>query len=389
MSTALATVAPAAVERTAFDQIKQYAEVVFKSRLFPGISTVEQASAVMLLCDSDGIHPMQAVRRFHFMKMGDTVTISMKADAMSAEFKRLGGKIKWLEMTDDRVSATFHIDGEDSPVIMWDNARCKQAGLSNLHYKFPQQMKTARVISQGIRLMAPGIICGIYTPEEIADFESPEILTAEETRQQFTPLVTVATPAATTPKQPVSTVIGDEITLATNPASAGKIPPTLYELVMKAQLTTKVIKGFIFDATTGTGHVDADALEALMTRCIEAITKDPTKADGMSAVWSPYADTIRNLCPELDGKLTAMGCPAKAPESPAPEEDTPFGDVQEKSPADLALEAFETEFMRDDCPGSRYSELYKKMTVAAGGVENITKAHTDRCVELRKLKASK
>lgn len=222
--------------------------------------------------------------------------------------------------------------------------------------------------------------------EDMDDLDAEEVLNPTQGDTTGAGLsaktATVATPAATTPKQPETT---------TTTASASTIPPTLYELVMKApQLTATVIKDFIALTLKADGTKDPDALEALMTRCIERITQSPEKLPGMSAIWSPYAESIRELCPELDAKLVALGCPVRLPDPPAMEEDTPFGDiVQEKSSADLALEAFEAEFMRDDCPGSRYIELYKKMTVAAGGVENITKAHTDRCVELRKLKASK
>lgn len=133
---------------------------------------------------------------------------------------------------------------------------------------------------------------------------------------------TVSTPAATMPKQTDA---------STNTVSVSTIPPTLFELVMKApKMTSTTIKGFITNALTPEGTADADALDALMGRCIDATTQAPEKLPSMSMVWSPFADSIRELCPEMDAKLVTLGCPVKLPDPPAPEEDTPFGDVQEK-----------------------------------------------------------
>src|SRR5207253_3013162 len=38
---------------------------------------------------------------------------------------------------------------------------------------YPRQMLTARVISEGIRTVLPGVVAGVYTPEENQDF-APE-----------------------------------------------------------------------------------------------------------------------------------------------------------------------------------------------------------------------
>jgi hypothetical protein len=57
--------------------------------------------------------------------------------------------------------------------VTWDDARVAQAGLTNpMHKKFPQQMKRARCISEGVRAVCPGITpLNMYTPEETVDME--------------------------------------------------------------------------------------------------------------------------------------------------------------------------------------------------------------------------
>ncbi len=48
---------------------------------------------------------------------------------------------------------------------------------SRLKYNWrtaPKQMLTARNVSEAVRLLAPQIISGIYTPEEVSDFSSQD-----------------------------------------------------------------------------------------------------------------------------------------------------------------------------------------------------------------------
>ena len=50
--------------------------------------------------------------------------------------------------------------------------RTKAAGLGgkDMWKKYPRQMLRARVISEGVRAICPGVTAGFYTPEEVADF---------------------------------------------------------------------------------------------------------------------------------------------------------------------------------------------------------------------------
>ena len=150
-------------------EIKEMAAAVCKSGLFQ-LPTPEAAFTLMLLCQSEGIHPIQAVKRFHIIKGRP----SMRADAMLAEFQRLGGRVKWIERSDTKVVALFsHPQGEAE--IPWTIEMAKAAGLTanDTWRKYPRQMLTARCISEGIRTVLPAVVTGIYTPEEVADFDLP------------------------------------------------------------------------------------------------------------------------------------------------------------------------------------------------------------------------
>lgn len=153
------------------EAIELMAKRVAASRLFPGIQTPEAAFTLMLLCQSEGLHPMQAVRRYHIIEGRP----SMRADAMLAEFQRQGGKVEWQERSESSVRAVFSHAAGGSVTITWTIEDAKRAGLwgKGNWTKYPRHMLTARVISEGIRTVLPGVVAGIYTPEEVADFDQP------------------------------------------------------------------------------------------------------------------------------------------------------------------------------------------------------------------------
>lgn len=181
--TALATYEPQGIARASdpgqapalnlsIDEVGTLAENIAASKLFPGIETKPAAFALMMLCQSEGLHPMQAVRRFHIIKGRPT----MRADAMQAEFQRQGGKVRWIQSDTEVCEANFmHPAHSPEPGIpvRFTVKDAEVAGLFNnaLWSRFPRQMLRARVISEGVRMILPGVVVGIYTPEEADDFE--------------------------------------------------------------------------------------------------------------------------------------------------------------------------------------------------------------------------
>lgn len=168
-------------ELICIEDVQKMAVAACKSGLF-GLPSAEAAMTLMLLCQSEGLHPIQAVKRFHIIQG----KCSMRADAMLAEFQRLGGKVEWLKRTDIEVIALFsHELGKAE--ITWTIEMARNAGLAgkDIWKKYPRQLLTARCISEGVRTVLPGCIVGIYTPEEVSDFDAaPE----KTTQTQETPV---------------------------------------------------------------------------------------------------------------------------------------------------------------------------------------------------------
>jgi hypothetical protein len=140
-------------------------------RMF-GCKDEMETFTLMMLADAEGLHPLHGLARFHIIKGRP----SKKADAILADFQAAGGVVKWGEQSDACVEGTFTHPAGGSITVRWDNERVKKAGLTGgNHNSFPQQMKRARCISEGVRAVFPraaGI--GIYTPEETQSFEGIE-----------------------------------------------------------------------------------------------------------------------------------------------------------------------------------------------------------------------
>ena len=151
-----------------FDQQIKLAQAFASSGLF-GLKSPDQALALMALCEAEGLHPAIAVRDYHIIDGKP----ALKADAMLARFQGAGGKVKWLEISDERVAAEFSHAAGGTAMIDWDMKRAQQAGFAGKHNwkKFPRAMLRARVVSEGIRTVYPGVVVGVYTPEEVADFD--------------------------------------------------------------------------------------------------------------------------------------------------------------------------------------------------------------------------
>ena len=138
-----------------------------------GFKKAEDAMTVMLMAVAEGYHPMIGIRDYHLIQGKP----ALKADAMLARFQQSGGKVKWIKLSDTEVEAEFSHPSGGSASISWDMKRAKQAqlGSNGMWNKYPRQMLRARVISEGIRTVFPGVIVGSYTPEEVQDFEGTTI----------------------------------------------------------------------------------------------------------------------------------------------------------------------------------------------------------------------
>lgn len=215
-----------------FEEMDRLAISAANSKMF-GITNKDQALCLFAICQAENLHPVQALRRYHLIEGKP----SMRADAMQGEFMARGGKIIWHVRTDDMVAATFSmkarsddpfdsnafrdraikrfdllwkleaeedptecsaimvelaklsVEGEETIIRTYEDAEAKNITQSWKDGKWvtkhnwkqsPRQMLTARVITEGVRLINPGLIAGIYSPDEIQDIITAEVRDRDE-----------------------------------------------------------------------------------------------------------------------------------------------------------------------------------------------------------------
>ena len=149
------------------DSVWKMAQSIAASGLF-GMKDPNQAMALMLIAQAEGMHPALAARDYHVIQGRP----ALKADAMMARFQAAGGKVEWKLYTDNAVSAVMSHPSGGSVEIEWTIEMANRAGLTKnpTWRQYPRQMLRARVISEGIRTVFPGVAVGVYTPEEVQDF---------------------------------------------------------------------------------------------------------------------------------------------------------------------------------------------------------------------------
>jgi len=162
------------------DQISLMAKAIAESKLF-GIQTPAQALALGLLCQAEGRHPAEAARDYHIINGKP----SLKSEAMLARFQQAGGKVDWHEYTHESVSGTFSHPQGGSLKVSWTMQDATRAGLTGnpTWKKFPRQMLKARCISEAVRGIFPGVLSGLYAPEEVGEFTPVQSVTEPEPLQ--------------------------------------------------------------------------------------------------------------------------------------------------------------------------------------------------------------
>jgi hypothetical protein len=149
--------------------MQQMAKIGAESNFF-GIKKPTEAMALMLIAQAEGKHPATVFSQYHVIQGRP----ALKADAMLARFQQAGGSVQWTERTDKACAATFAHPQGGKCDIRWTLDDAKRAGLLNGKSnwnQYPRQMLSARVVSEGVRAVFPGVLGGFYTPEEVSQFE--------------------------------------------------------------------------------------------------------------------------------------------------------------------------------------------------------------------------
>ena len=170
--------------------VVELGQIFAESGMF-GCEKLAQGQVLALACMAERKNPIELARVYHMING----KLSMRADAMYAEFRKIGGRVTWI--TNDETGAKARFAFEDNDLeLSFMFADAKRAGLLPAQKagsgwaKFPAEMMRARLISKAVRMLAPEVCAGYYTEDETAEFASPNrVVTQSVPNVPLLPLV--------------------------------------------------------------------------------------------------------------------------------------------------------------------------------------------------------
>ncbi len=281
------------------NEIERMGKAIAASGLF-GIKTQEQAIALMLVAQSEGRHPATVAREYDIIQGRPAI----KAEAKLARFQEAGGVIEWEEMTDNRCAARFHhpLFCPKPVLVEWTIGQARAAELTSKDNwkKYPRAMLRSRVISEGVRAVAPGSSLGMYTPEEVQDFDepAPKNVTPPKAFKQLPP-------PPPPPEPPQEAAQETEAFIAEQPEEPSPKPP----------LTPEEIAERTGGEVLPKGQKEARMSSENQQKCIHAmakslgLTREQLEADLLSACGTPHTKelTFKQASAYIDALKRMLG----------------------------------------------------------------------------------
>jgi hypothetical protein len=151
-----------------WDNMEKVASKIVKAGLLPkAINTPEKAIAVMLTAKELNIPPMEGLRMIYIV---DQKPALMSQLMLSLAYSRGILENVDIQESEKKCSVTMKRKGIAAPyTATFGEEDAKRAGLlyRDNYKKYPAAMYRSRAISACLRVVAPDVIGGLYTPEEI------------------------------------------------------------------------------------------------------------------------------------------------------------------------------------------------------------------------------
>jgi hypothetical protein len=239
--------------------IKTAGDFFARSGMF-GCDRIEQGMVLAMACMAERKSPVEIAATYHLQDG----KLSMKAEAMLGRFHAIGGKSRIISRTPEKAEVELTKgDGKATFAFTLDEAKseeyvyAKDGKTFKKNWSTPRkrmQMLWARVISDGVRAMAPEVLNGSYTPEEISE----EISTVEPK-----PILTKveAAPEKKATVVEVATVIEPAPKTETRATPEPPHTPPVAETIANAPAPTT--ERFIAKANAQTGKLTPETVEAL------------------------------------------------------------------------------------------------------------------------------
>lgn len=155
--------------------LERMAGLLHRSGFCKGARTAEQAVALVLMGREVGLPAMQALSTIHVIEGKPTASVHL----MGALLARGGVSWKPTKHDVDGCEIEFSRPGWQAITSSFTRRDAECAGLAKKDnwLKWPRAMYYARAFTEGARMIAPDLLCGLnYTPEELA----PDTIVVDE-----------------------------------------------------------------------------------------------------------------------------------------------------------------------------------------------------------------
>jgi hypothetical protein len=173
----LARVEPQVPDNSVVSPALQTARLLFDSGLFPSAQNIAGVFTIVQFGEEIGLSPVVALNNVAIIKG----RLSMSGASMLALSFKYGVKADYLEESESRCAINFTREGFPDYISTFTYIDAEKAGLldkndkgeikSDIWRKYLKTMLKWRAVSQGMKMIAPDILAGVYTPEEIDNIE--------------------------------------------------------------------------------------------------------------------------------------------------------------------------------------------------------------------------
>lgn len=173
-NTAVASMADICSQQGMWDKICAMGKVLQNSKMLGENVTESGAIAATITMVAEGLNPVEFKRRYHII--GNTP--SRTTGSLLGDFQQMGGTWNIIKSDDEVCEIEFKL-GEMKYTSRVEMARMlqttvpfgKDGQLKANWANFPDDMLFARCCAKGLNRIAPSIKGGIYTREEVMDFD--------------------------------------------------------------------------------------------------------------------------------------------------------------------------------------------------------------------------
>lgn len=186
--------------KNSLEELKSWGDLAMKSGIVPQGTNQFQAMAIVQAGKEIGLQPLQSLRCMAFIRGRLTMTVQLQL----ALAKSKGVKLAKVDEVNHSCTVTLTKDSE-SITCSYTLDDAKKAGLvqeKGAYEKYERQMLRWRAIGDALKLIAPDLVMGIYSPEEIETIEEPKPSIQARTEAKTEKLKAQLQPTKPEPEKP-------------------------------------------------------------------------------------------------------------------------------------------------------------------------------------------